>query len=107
MPLIEKKEKLEAEYSALTVKLKKHASALHAAGKLNPSKLEHDIRHLVGTVKTNQTLLNAHKVATAQRVETVMKTLSDREKKSSFCYGATGSNVSDSTTATKALQIRI
>ncbi len=88
--LVRRKEELSERYARLTVALRPRTSALAAAGELDPTAMEADIRALVRRVKENQALLNARKAATALRVEAVMKALAERERRDATNYSASG-----------------
>ncbi len=88
--MIARKEELGNRYAHLTQNLRRRAAAMHEAGELDPDSLETDIRGLVRKLKENQTLLNARKAATALRVEAVMKTLAERERRDAASYDAQG-----------------
>ena len=88
--MVRRKEALSERYARLTVALRPRASALHAAGALDPTAVEADIRALVRRLKENQALLNARKAATALRVEAVMKALAERERRDGHGYSAAG-----------------
>ena len=89
LALVRRKEELGTRYARLTVALRPRTAALHASGALDPVRLEVGIRGLVRRLKDNQSLLNARKAATAQRVECVMKALAERERRDGT-YGASG-----------------
>jgi len=102
-PLIMQKEELSSHYATLTSRLRKSAPALHAAGKLNPEEMEHRVRSLVAITKENQALLNARKIATATRVDAVMKALAERERKTHMhAYGANGTYGANGKTGQRA-----
>lgn len=90
MTMVKRKEALSERYARLTVALRPRTAALHAAGELDPTVLEADIRALVRRVKDNQSLLNARKAATALRVEAVMNALAERERHEGRAYSAAG-----------------
>lgn len=90
MAMVKRKEELSERYARLTVALRSRTAALHAAGELDPTALETDIRALVRRVKDNQSLLNARKAATALRVEAVMTALAERERREGRTYSAAG-----------------
>lgn len=74
-----RKESLVEHYALLTLSVRERAGSLKAAGLLDAADLERRIRHLVTLMKDNQQHLNALKVRTAARVETVMRALAEQE----------------------------
>jgi hypothetical protein len=103
--LVKKKEELGARYAKLTVALRPRAAALQASGDLDAVALEVGIRGLVRRLKDNQSLLNGRKAATAQRVESVMTALSERERTEGATYGANGDTLTRSTGAGNGLHL--